>query len=150
MNKHSAFERGLRALESGEYERALREFSTAVCGGDRPALALCKRGVCWVRLHNKQQAANDFDRALELDAGCVPAIVNLGNLALEDGRLDEAQARYEAALRLDQNYAAAHYNLAILYKRRGQLQQSVRAFRLAAKLDGDRRNVLQRLSFWRT
>jgi len=43
---------------------------------------------------------------------------NLGNLALRDGRLDEAEQRYRAALAREPRDGAAHLNLAITLDRR--------------------------------
>jgi tetratricopeptide (TPR) repeat protein len=73
--------------------------------------------------------------ALAADPHCVPAIVNVGNLLLEDAVLDDAVAHYEAALRLDEAYAAGHFNLGIAYKRLGRRADAVREFRRADRIE---------------
>jgi tetratricopeptide (TPR) repeat protein len=61
----------------------------------------------------------------------VPAIVNVGNLLLEDGVIDDAIEHYQAALRIDDTYAPAHLNLGIAYRRLGRRADAVREFRRA-------------------
>jgi tetratricopeptide (TPR) repeat protein len=134
------FERGLQALADRNYDVAVQLFTDAAQAGEHRAEALSKRGVCRLRMEDRQSAAADFEAALEIDSKHAPALTNLGNLALEDGRLDEARARYEAAIAADPQYALAHHNFAVLLKREGKVGESVRELRLAAKLEAG--------SFW--
>lgn len=73
----------------------------------------------------------DFAMALELSPAFAPALVNVGNLLLEDGDLKGAVARYEAALRSDDGYHVAHLNLGVAYKKLGRHAEAVREFRRA-------------------
>jgi tetratricopeptide (TPR) repeat protein len=59
---------------------------------------------------------------------------NLATALQEQGRLDEAIARYERALALQPEYAPAYNNLGTALMARGQLEQAVTAFREAARL----------------
>ncbi|HLN47324.1 MAG TPA: tetratricopeptide repeat protein [Magnetospirillaceae bacterium] len=134
------FEQGLQALAERHYDAAIGFFSAAADGTDRPAEALSKRGVCYLRLNDPHAAAADFEAALRADPKHAPALTNLGNLALEGGRLDEARAHYEAAIAADPEYPLAHHNYAVLLKREGRIGESVRELRRAAKLENG--------SFW--
>jgi len=133
-------------MERGNFVDAITRFTQAVDAGDKVAASLSKRGVCHVRLGERELASRDFEHALADDAGCLSAIVNLGNMALEDGRIDDARQRYEAALKLDPDYALAHHNLGVVYRRQGRLRESVRELRLAAKLEQRAKSVLWRLA----
>lgn len=125
-------------------------FTQAADAGDRAALALSKRGVCKVRSGDRVGAAHDFAGALERDPRCAPALVNLGNLALEANMLQEARAKYEAALKIDPQSAMAHHNLAVVLKKEGKIGESVRELRLAASLEAAPRRVIERWkAFWR-
>ena len=133
----SPYERGVRDLQIGAYEKAEREFSEllegAVSKNERAAI-LNKRGVSRIHLGRRAEALADFCSALELDATFAPSLVNVGNLLLEDGDVDEAIAHYESALRYDDDYSVAHVNLAAAYKKAGRHADAVRQFRRANRL----------------
>ena len=131
-------------------DEAIDLFTQAEQAGDRPALALSKRGVCKVRRGDRGGAAHDFANALDRDPRCVPALVNLGNLALEANMLAEARARYEAAIKIDANSATAHHNLGVVMRREGNIAESVRELRLAAALEARPRKLVERWkALWR-
>lgn len=137
-------------MEQQQLGNAVELFTEAIAAGDRPALAMSKRGVCRVRAGDRTGAAHDFAGALERDPTCVPALVNLGNLALEANMLEEAQRRYEAALKIDDRSATAHHNLGVVYRRVGKVAESVRELRLAATLETQPGKLVERWNaFWR-
>lgn len=137
-------------MERDRLEEAIALFTSAVEEDDRAALALSKRGVCRVRSGDRAGAARDFRGALERDPKCVPALVNLGNLALEANMLEEARARYEAALRIDDQSATAHHNLGVVFRREGRIADSVRELRLAATLETQPKKIIERWkALWR-
>jgi len=139
-----AFERGVAALQSGRHEAALDEFASAArdaaAAADPPAEAAAhsKRGVVLTALGRRAEALEAFALALERDGRCAPALVNLGNLLLEDGHVLDAIDYYDAALRADRTYPAAYRNLAVAYKRLGRRAEAVRALRSAARLESRR------------
>jgi tetratricopeptide (TPR) repeat protein len=137
----NAFERGVVALEAGDHLRAVREFEEALAAADddaRRAASHNKRGVALVALGRREEALEAFCRALDHDEGHAPALVNVGNLLLEDAHPLDAIDYYEAAIRADAAYAAAHRNLGIALKRVGRRSAAVRALRLADRLAGRR------------
>jgi len=146
----SPFERALAAFDRNALDDAIALFTQAAESGDRPALALSKRGVCKVRRGDRGGAAHDFADALDRDPKCVPALVNLGNLALEANMLAEARTRYEAAIRIDADSATAHHNLGVVLRREGNVADSVRELRLAAVLEARPRKLVERWkALWR-
>jgi predicted Zn-dependent protease len=138
----NAFERAVVALERGEFEEALRALDSA--SGEAPgtvsrAAIENKRGVALVGLARRDEALAAFCAALEADEQHAPALVNLGNLLLEDGHPEDAVDYYEAALRADPHYALAYQNLGVACKRLGRRAESVRNLRVAARLESRRR-----------
>lgn len=137
-------------MEQNRLDEAVVLFTSAIESGDRSALAMSKRGVCRVRSGDRVGAARDFAGALERDPKCVPALVNLGNLALEANMLEEALSRYEAAIKLDEKSASAHHNLGVVYRKMGRIGDSVRELRVAAMLESGPNKVVERWkALWR-
>jgi len=137
-------------MEQNKLVEAIALFTTAIDAADRPALAMSKRGVCRVRSGDRIGAAHDFAGALDRDPKCVPALVNLGNLALEANMLEEALTRYEAAIKLDDKSASAHHNLGVVYRKMGRIGDSVRELRLAGMLEAAPNKIVERWkALWR-
>jgi tetratricopeptide (TPR) repeat protein len=136
-------ERGTRALRAGALDDAERYFDEALAaaGADRErALAHNKRALVALARGDRAAAQGALDEALRTFAGCVPAIVNSGNLLLEDGDIDAAIARFEAAIALDPDYPEAHHNLGVAYRRAGRRSDAVRELRRATGLERRRKN----------
>jgi tetratricopeptide (TPR) repeat protein len=95
------------------------------------AMGYNKRGVERIGRGERDAAREDFEAALALRGQFAPALTNLGNMLLEEERVDEAIAMYERALRVDDTYANAYRSLGIAYKRQGRTAEAVRALRRA-------------------
>jgi len=138
-SRKGARERALDALEAGDYRQAEALISAllegAVSADDR-AFLLNKRGVARIGLRLRDDACADFAAALECQANFAPALSNLGNLLLEEGRVDDAIVHYEAAIEADPEYARAYVNLAAAQKRAGRYDDAVRALRRGHRLEG--------------
>ncbi|HXP93648.1 MAG TPA: tetratricopeptide repeat protein [Candidatus Binatia bacterium] len=102
---------------------------------DDPVSVLNDRAIEAIRAGQRESAVALLADALVLDERSVRTIVNVGNMLLEDGAVDEAIVHYEAALRLDDRYAPAHHNLGVALRRRGDRAASVRHLRRATRLE---------------
>ena len=63
----------------------------------------------------RDNAAQQYRAALDLDRNNIPALVAWGNLAFEKGDWENAKACYRRILRLDPTHAGANNNLAMVY-----------------------------------
>ncbi len=136
------YERAVAALEFGDYEVALREAEAALAAApDEPARAgaLNKCGVALVGLERRDEALGAFCEALECAGKHAPALVNIGNLLLEEGALEDAVDYYQAAMRADPAYPLAYRNLSVACKRLGRPGEAVRYLRVADRLEARRR-----------
>jgi lipoprotein NlpI len=129
----------LQALDRRQFDRAVAAFdellqSENLAVGER-AFLLNKRGVARVGLAQREPARADFIAALAARPGYAPALMNLGNLLLEEGEVDAAIAQYERAIASDGEYAVAYLNLGIAYKRAGRIDDGIRALRQAQRLE---------------
>ena len=64
----------------------------------------------------REKATTEYIASLQQDSDWPTANVNLGNLRMRQGRLEEAIAAYERALWLDPRFAGAYVNLADAYR----------------------------------
>lgn len=126
-------ERSGKHLERGEAEEALALLE----GIHLPLLraeAETQRGTAQVFLGDAEAAERAFKDALSHDPRHYRALTNLGNVALEQGRTDEAITHYQKALALNENFSNAHHNLGVAYRRKGQVNKSVGSIRRAQRV----------------
>lgn len=130
-------ERALVALERGNHDRAEAAFTQLLEADAAPAeraFLFNKRGVARIGLGRRDEARSDFASALACRPRYAPALANIGNVLLEERRLDEAIAHYDAAIAADPFCAVAYVNLAAAKKRTGEYAEAVRALRQAYRI----------------
>jgi tetratricopeptide (TPR) repeat protein len=82
-------------------------------------------GVLEAVLENRDAARTHFQAALAADPRHYRAMTNLGNLELEAGHLQEAEARYREVIRLNPEYSVVYNNLAAVMRKQGKRSESV-------------------------
>jgi tetratricopeptide (TPR) repeat protein len=80
-------------------------------------------------------AAHAYRRALEIDPGLVPAMINLANIHYAQEHLPEAEALYERAIEFDPNVFEAHFNLGNLHHDLGRLDEARAGYEAALRLN---------------
>jgi|GEM_PF-224355 len=81
------------------------------------------------------QALAEYDRALELKASNVQALVNRGVAYFEKKDFNAAQSDFEKALKLDAQQQLAYNNLALISARQNQLDQAAKFVERALDFD---------------
>ncbi len=109
------------ALDSDSAEEYFRAASALDDGDPRKAAA----------------AARSYRRALEIDPGLVPAMINLANIHYAQEHLPEAEALYERAIEFDANVFEAHFNLGNVHHDLGRLEDARAAYEAALRLNAD-------------
>ena len=133
------YDAALRDLAHGRPEQALAALDALLIEERDPAARAAivnKRGVAFVALDRREDARSAFLSALEIVAEYGPALVNLGNLELEQEHFEPAIAYYERALRSDGELASAHRHLGLAYQRIGRTVEAMRFFNRARRLEG--------------
>jgi tetratricopeptide (TPR) repeat protein len=82
-------------------------------------------------------ARDAYARAVALDPGYVPALVNLGRLLQDAGRAAEAADQYRAALAVQPSHTTAAFNLGTALEDLGRRAEAIAAYRLALEVDGE-------------
>ena len=84
-----------------------------------------------------EAAARAYRRALEIDPGLVPALINLANIHYACEHLIEAEVLYDRAIALQPDLFEAHFNLANVFHDLGRLEEARVCYEEALSLNGD-------------
>jgi tetratricopeptide (TPR) repeat protein len=130
----ASFERGLGALEAGEFARAAEAFAAARALGDAGLLAFYE-GYALQRGGDPRAAVVAYEAA-RAELGDLDVLLNnLGYAHLQLGRYDRALATLEAALATNPESARAHFNLGLVYYGTNRFDEAVAAFDRALAID---------------
>ncbi|MEJ2581249.1 MAG: sulfatase-like hydrolase/transferase [Acidobacteriota bacterium] len=96
-------------------------------------------------------ARTQFEMMLEYDPGHAGAHLNLGMIALEQGRgmeaIEAAASHFAEAVRLDPNLPAGHLNLAITSLEQGRTGEAMASLRRSLELEPDQPAALDQLAW---
>ncbi|WP_141358941.1 tetratricopeptide repeat protein [Streptomyces sp. 6-11-2] len=118
---------GAGAVATGVTSWAITSHSTSATAPDsktvqghtsQEAATLLQAGNLQVQYRDYVGATRTFRRVLELDPRNKVAWYDLGVIAHQEGRADDARKAYDEALKIDPKYASALYNKAVLVKPR--------------------------------
>ncbi|HVJ82437.1 MAG TPA: tetratricopeptide repeat protein [Planctomycetia bacterium] len=91
-------------------------------------------GTAWRGMRNWSEAEASARRAVELGRSYPKysgAHVGLGNVLLQKGDLEGAEASYRAALAIDPSAGATYFNVGLIYDRKGDLEKAESWYRKA-------------------
>jgi tetratricopeptide (TPR) repeat protein len=109
-----------------EFDRALEIYS------DFPD-AYAERGLAYYAKGDKQHAAADYKRAIDLNVGSWEVFNNLGVVYGEQNKLDEAMQYFELAVKRDYRFPDAYKNMANLYFLQGDCDTATEKYFEALK-----------------
>jgi tetratricopeptide (TPR) repeat protein len=98
---------------------------------DLEAAGFFQQGVMRYNSGDLQGAELALRAALSRDSNLASARNYLGNIFLQQNRLDAAVQEYGEAIRLDPNLAEAYYNLGLALHKQGQNEAAITAYRQA-------------------
>jgi tetratricopeptide (TPR) repeat protein len=100
------------------------------------------------RPQDVEKAAREAKQAVQLDPEMPPIHVILGEVAMRQGKMDEAVQRLQRALSLDPENDSATFKLAEVYRRTGKMEQArqlVEEFQRRSNLKRDIKNLIDRI-----
>lgn len=95
----------------GDFDRSCESFHRALAVRPQHANALAGLGQTLRMMGRPEDAAGCFDKVHELGAATIEVLVARADVAADQGRYDEAVARYQAVLEHDPQHTAAHVQL---------------------------------------
>lgn len=110
----SLYERGIEAMQAGEYEAAIETFRAVSERNDELAGPYANIGIAYRALEQPEKAKEALLAALERDPGSGAPYNQLGLLHRRAGRFDKARSAYQQGLQAHPEYAQLYRNLGIL------------------------------------
>jgi len=139
------FIRGLSYAESGNYNRAIKDFTTIIKSKPDKYEAIFNRGLSYYHKGCYDLSIKDYTTALTLTPDNPKALFNRGVAHAEKGNYDLAIEDYTAALKLDPTHYGALINRGNAYYRKGIYAQAIEDFEAALRIDpnddGVKRNI---------
>jgi tetratricopeptide (TPR) repeat protein len=124
----SAFERGEKALEAGQYDAAIAAYQESLKSTPGYAAALNGMGSALFKQKKAPEAITQFKAASEADPSFKLAWFNLGYAARKSSDFATAATAYEKYTALDPSDADGFYGLAESYKALGQNEKAISAY----------------------
>ena len=114
---------------------ASKLLAESVSSQDLEAASLYQQGVMRYYHSDSQAAEHAFRQALQRDPNIGSARNYLGNIMLQQNRLDAAVQEYGEAIRINPNIVEAYYNLGLALHKQGQNEAAITAYRQALVID---------------
>jgi|GEM_PF-3007208 len=92
-------------------------------------------GVDFVSQHKYEEAAKEFQKALEIDPGFHAARYNLALAHYNMGKVDEAISEFVHLTNSSYYFVNAHYNLGTIYLREGMLDEAMERLKIVIELE---------------
>jgi tetratricopeptide (TPR) repeat protein len=112
---YAAFLSGEQSYRSGEYDKAIAEYTRCLSLKGDYTEAFVSRGNAWRRKGDADRAVSDYTRAITLQPDHAEAYNYRGYLYVRQGNHAKAIEDYSRALRLKSGYADAWFNRAYAY-----------------------------------
>src|SRR5215813_3059040 len=84
---------------------------------------------------NLEQAAAEYERALEVNPRLAQANVNLISVYAKLGQAEKAEKRYRLAVEVSPDLAEAHYNFGVLLTNQGRYREAASAFQRSLEIN---------------
>jgi tetratricopeptide (TPR) repeat protein len=120
--------KGKKYLDRGDYASAVAEFKTATDLLTTNAAAWNYFGVALQRTGQPEEAANAYNRALNLDCDLLEARLNLGILLIEQNKPDAAKTEFTAYTLRRPNDAVGWLKLGAAQLKLGEIVPAERSF----------------------
>jgi tetratricopeptide (TPR) repeat protein len=132
----TAFDVGLAALDAGEFEEAINQFTIAAESDDTQHIIFANLGSALSGAEQYADAADAYQKAILLAPAEAGYYNNLGVAYGRTGQIDQAIEALDQAAQLRPEIGGdAYYNLGVLLTNTGQMADAAAAYQRAVTLD---------------
>jgi tetratricopeptide (TPR) repeat protein len=128
------YNRGNEEMSRKQWEKAIDRFNKAIQIYPTFSAAYNNMAVCYGKLQQPDQQRKALEKIISLNERCVPALLNLSDIDMQEHKLAEAGALLEKALKVEPNDVEALSSLAKLDLEQGQYELAIAAVRKAHTL----------------
>ena len=126
--------KGVKALDKGDSDAAIKLFSKAIQLDSKYAPAYCDRGLALVIKGEFDKAVADLDTAIRLAPDGARSYFNRGFAYFQKGQYGKATADYTDAIRLHPGYAEAYRDRGYVRVLSGDLERAMPDLNMAVRL----------------
>ncbi len=134
-NSHN--NRGMLLLSQGKYDEAIAEFRQAVDSAEDLSIARINIARAYYKKKDYRAAVEAIQEHLKRQPKSKDAENLLANIAMDQGKLQEAEGHLRRALEYEPNYTDARNTLGILFDRQGRQDEAIREFQKVVAVDKD-------------
>lgn len=120
----------------GDFQRTVDTLA-AVPVEDRTSRMELALGGSYDQIHKSKEAAEAYQRALDLEPGNIDAERGLANALLVEGRLDEAMTQFNVVLAAEPNDVQSQIRVADILRRQGHYDDALASLKKAKALTKD-------------
>ncbi|MDR2905058.1 MAG: tetratricopeptide repeat protein [Helicobacteraceae bacterium] len=125
---------GNKALEAGDFQTAVSEFTKAIKIDPNFAGAYSSRGDAYYELDDYNKAIADFTKAIKINQNFAEAYNGRGKAYRHLGDYNKAIADFTKAIKIDPNYGNAYEGRGLVYYRLGDYNNASKDARKACDL----------------
>jgi Tfp pilus assembly protein PilF/arylsulfatase A-like enzyme len=129
--------RGTILLGEGKYDEAIAEFEKALTASENPAIARLNIARAYYKKKDYAAATRALAEHMKSQPRSKEAENLLGNMAMDQGRLDAAEEHFRRALGYEPNFADARNSLGLLFQKRGRADEALEEFKRVVAVDPD-------------
>ena len=134
---YEAFYRGLSAIDKGDFDKAIRDFTTAIELKPDFAEAYNNRGNAYSRKGDFDTAIQNYDTAIEIKPDYAEAYNNRGIAYVEKRDFDKGIQNYDTAIKIKPRLAEAYYGRGIAYVGKHDFDTAIQNFTTTIKIKPD-------------
>jgi len=141
----AVYEKGISLYEQGEYEEAIAMFERFLELQPDLYEARVNIGNCYVRLKEYDKAIKEFELVLEKLSQKYPDLTgnkmaasiyaSLGELCMDQGKLEEARKYFEMSISLDRSDPALPYNIGEILFNSGKIDEAITYYKIAIEIN---------------
>ncbi|HOE13909.1 MAG TPA: tetratricopeptide repeat protein [Candidatus Saccharicenans sp.] len=141
----AVYEKGISLYEQGEYEEAIAMFERFLELQPDLYEARVNIGNCYVRLKEYDKAIKEFELVLEklnqkypdLTGNKMAASIyaSLGELCMDQGKLEEARKYFDMSISLDRSDPALPYNIGEILFNSGKIDEAITYYKIAIEIN---------------
>ncbi|MBN1399034.1 MAG: tetratricopeptide repeat protein [Bacteroidetes bacterium] len=131
-------QKGSQYLRSGQYDKAILEYSEAIRLNPNNDVYYYNRALCYMRTGNEDAAIQDFNRSIELGNDNISVYIRIATIYANRGMYDDALNAINKGIAVEPDNGEAYYCRGKVFERRGMNFEALEDMKKACALQYQR------------